>query len=254
MGKIYSMSDIHGHLDLMERNLEQIDLKNKDNILVFCGDYIGYGPESCRVLYRIKDLMEKHPKKVIALKGNHETMFLEFLSAGENDVWSIEWLGGDKDLSTTNTFISEETKNRIKIEHDNYKNPIDLYFEIANVVKDDIKTNHRELIKWLDKLPLYYETDTQIFVHAGIDEEAEDWWQHGTSEEMFVSKYPATFGKFYKDIIAGHVGTNSLKNEEGFYGVYWDSESHYYIDGTVIVSGNIPLLIYDNNRAEYIYD
>ncbi|NMA84058.1 MAG: serine/threonine protein phosphatase, partial [Epulopiscium sp.] len=115
------------------------------------------------------------------------------------------------------------------------------------------KINHKELIKWLKNLPLYYETEKQIFVHAGIDEEAEDWWQHGTTEEIFTSKYPPSFGKFYKDIIAGHIATNSLKDEEGFHGVYFDGENHYYIDGTVEVSGCIPLLIYDDLKEKYIY-
>lgn len=253
MGRIYAMSDIHGYYDSMEKNLGKIDLENKENKLIFCGDYIGYGPESSKVLYRIKKLTENYSGQVAALKGNHETMFLEFLEAKENDVWNIEWIGADKDFSTINTFISEETKDKIyKIKLEHY-NPIEVGFKISKLIKDDIKTNHKELINWLKSLPLYYEAEKQIFVHAGIDEEAGDWWQYGTPEEMFVMKYPPTFGKFYKDIIAGHVGTNSLKNEEGFSGVYWDGENHFYIDGTVVISGSIPLLIYDIDTGQYIY-
>lgn len=253
MGKIYAMSDIHGYYEIMESNLEKIKLEDKDNKLILCGDYIDYGFDSCKVLYRIKELMEIYPNQVIALKGNHETMFLEFLEAGDYDVWNIEWLGADKGFSTIDTFILENTKDEIKklkLKHDN---PIEIGFQIARIIKEDIKTNHRELIKWLENLPLFHETDKQIYVHAGIDEEAEEWWQHGTSEEIFVSKYPATFGRFYKDIIAGHIGTHSLKTEEGFHGVYWDKKNHYYIDGTVELSGNIPLLIYDSDKEEYIY-
>ena len=55
---------------------------------------------------------------------------------------------------------------------------------------------YTELIKWIRNLPFYYETEKQIFVHAGIDEDAGDWWKVGTSEEVFVGKYPATFGHF----------------------------------------------------------
>lgn len=253
MGKIYAMSDIHGYYEIMERNIEKINLEDKDNKLVLCGDYIDYGFDSCKVLYRIKDLMETYPEQVIALKGNHEIMFLEFLETKENDVWNIECLGADKDFSTINTFISEETKDKIKKSKLKYSNPIEFAFQIARLIKEDIKINHKELITWLKNLPLYYETDKHIFVHAGIDEEAEDWWQHGTTEEIFISKYPATFGKFYKDIIAGHIGTYSLVNERGFHDIYWDGESHYYIDGTVEISGKIPLLIYDNNMRKYTY-
>ena len=253
MAMIYAMSDIHGYYDLMVENLKLIDLEDKKNKLIFCGDYIDYGSDSSKVLYKIKKLMEKYSDQVIALKGNHETMFLEFLEVKDSDVWNIEWLGADKELSTINTFLSEGIKDEIKKEQLKSNNSIETALQIAKLIKEDIKRNHRGLITWLKTLALYYETEKQIFVHAGVDEGAGDWWKYGTSEEVFFSKYPATFGKYYKDIIAGHIGTNTINNEEGFYGVYWDGESHYYIDGTVEESGRIPLLIYDSLKKEYIY-
>lgn len=252
MGKIYAMSDIHGYLKIMEENLKRIDLDDKENQLIFCGDYIGYGPESCQTLYKIKNLMETYPSQVIALKGNHETMFLEFIEADDEDVWNIEWIGGDKGLSTLRTFISRTTIDKISDLKIQISNPINFAYKAAKVAKEYIKENHKDLIIWLKKLPLYHEGEKQIFVHAGIDEEAGDWWKHGTSEEVFVSKYPAIFGKFYKDIIAGHIGTYSLKNDKNFHDICWDGESHYYIDGSVEISGKIPLLIYDIEKEEYI--
>lgn len=230
MGKIYAMSDIHGYLKIMEENLKQINLGDKENQVIFCGDYIGNGPESCQVLYRIKDLMETYPQQIIALKGNHETMFLEFIEVDHKDVWNIEWIGGDRDLATLKTFISKTTRDKIRDLKKEISNPLDLAFELTKVSKEDIKENHAHLINWLKSLPLYHEEERQIFVHAGIDEEAEHWWKHVTSEEMFVSKYPATFGKFYKDIIAGHIGTCSLKSDKNFHDIYWDGQSHYYIE------------------------
>lgn len=253
MGKIYAMSDIHGYLEIMEENLKKVDLKNKENQLIFCGDYLGRGPESCQTLFRIKDLMETYPHQVITLKGNHETMFLEFMEVGHKDVWNIEWIGGDKGFSTLNSFISKASRDRINKLEKTIPNPIDLAYEISKIGKEDIKENHKDLIIWIKELPLYHEEENQIFVHAGIDEEAGDWWQHGTSEEVFVNKYPASFGKFYKDIIAGHIGTYSLKNDKNFHDIYWDGESHYYIDGTVEVSGKIPILVYDKKTGKYLY-
>ena len=58
---------------------------------------------------------------------------------------------------------------------------------------------------------------------------------------------------FYKDIIAGHIGTYSLKADKNFHGVYWDGMSHYFIDGSVNISGVIPLLMYDLESNKYIY-
>ena len=38
-------------------------------------------------------------------------------------------------------------------------------------------------------LSTYYTEGNTIFCHAGIDEEAGEDWQWGTSDEIFVGKY-----------------------------------------------------------------
>lgn len=63
-------------------------------------------------------------------------------------------------------------------------------------------------------------------------------------------KNPAVTGKFYKDIIAGHVGTAAVSGGKDFHDVYYDGASHYYIDGTVHVSGHIPVLAFDEERGK----
>ena len=62
---------------------------------------------------------------------------------------------------------------------------------------------------------------------------------------MFVGKYPATTWKFYKDIIAGHVAAVSVAGELDFKGIYYDGQSHFYIDGAVEHTGNLLVLVYD---------
>lgn len=109
----------------------------------------------------------------------------------------------------------------------------------------------KELIRWIRKMPLYYQTGTQIYVHAGVDEEAEDLWQVGTSDEVFLWKYPATTGSFYMTIIAGHVGTYALAGKKSFHDFYYDGASHYYIDGTVYNGGKLNLFIYDEETDAY---
>lgn len=250
---IYAMSDIHGCFKPFEEKVNLVDLSNAENSVVFCGDYIDYGKDSCRVLYKIKELTELYPKQIVVLMGNHEYMFLEFLSLKDSDIQAIEWLAADKEFATVNSFISSETKakitNLINLCGDN--NYFSAYKKCVPIIKKEILSNHRELVKWLKNMPYYYETDDQIFVHAGIAEEAEEYWKWGTPEELFVSKYPATFGEFYKDIIAGHVGTSSLANDKNFHDVFWDQKSHYFIDGATNISGIVPLLKYDTKEEKY---
>ncbi len=118
--------------------------------------------------------------------------------------------------------------------------------DVERVVSDDLP-----YLKWIHKLKAYYKTDKQIFVHAGIDEEAEDWWESGTPDYKFYEKYPPETGKFYMDIIAGHTGTSTISGDPDFHGIYYDGESHYYIDGSVWKSREIPVLMYDSDTGKY---
>lgn len=108
-------------------------------------------------------------------------------------------------------------------------------------------------IPWMRKLPRYYTEGNTIFVHAGIDEEAEDLWKWGTYHFMYTEKYPAQTGKFYGDmiIVAGHIGTAEISGNPGFHDIYYDGESHYYIDGSVLDSGVIPVLKIDIENDKY---
>ena len=116
--------------------------------------------------------------------------------------------------------------------------------------KDQNFEDDRYLL-WMQKLRRYYSTEYQIFCHAGIDEEAGEWWQWGTDDYIFTEKYPAETGKFYMDIIAGHIGTSAIAEDPAFHDIFYDGASHYYIDGTVLESGIIPVLKVDTARNVY---
>lgn len=249
MSNIYALSDIHGKMTSLLKTLENIDLENPENSIIFLGDYINGGPDSAQVLSFIFELTKKYPNQVIALMGNHEEDFLEFIF-GEDD---LMWLSQDKDLNTVRSFMKEEQLQAITIQVKNAvsKNE-DFYESMSGLIISIIKENYKELLSWVQKLPRYYETNKQIYVHAGILEEAEDLWKYGTPEEYFTTKYPATIGYFYKDIISGHIASAEVAQDTNFFGkVYWDEESHFYIDGTTTESGIVPLLKYDTNTGVY---
>ena len=119
---------------------------------------------------------------------------------------------------------------------------------------DDVRrriADDKPYIRWMHSLKEYYETETQIFVHAGVDEEAEDLWKFGTPSYVFFGKCPPSTGWFYKDIIAGHVGTATISGDPEFSDIYYDGASHYFIDGSVWKSGRIPVLMYDTVTGIY---
>lgn len=243
---IYAISDIHGSCSELARWITQFD--NVGTIclgadkLVFLGDYIDRGPDSFKTLELIRSIQLTCGKEnCIVLRGNHEDWFLDFLD-GNGDEWLVE----DTDLSTSKTFLSEEQLDEVK--QMALSGDID---KIYGYIRRCINENHKDLISWVQKLPYYYETENQIFVHAGIDEEAGDWWNTGTPEHVFTGKYPPTKGEFYKDIIAGHTAACSVAGDKDFQGIYYDGQSHYYIDGSVDRTGMLLCLAYNEKSGEY---
>ena len=213
--KIYCMSDIHGCLAEFEEALALVlpQLEESDTMLILLGDYIHGGPESRGVLDRIMNLQQRYGSdKVVALLGNHDELVID----------------GLENIDCTMKAFAQNSK---------YKD-----------------NNDDKYIQWLRTLPRYFVAGNTIFVHAGIDEEAGDLWEWGTSDEVFTSKYPAEIGKIQDldlKVVAGHVGTAEISGDPRFHGIYFDGESHYYIDGTVLDSGVIPVLMVDTITDEY---
>ena len=239
MVKIYAISDIHGYLDEFIDALNKIDLSDKHSRLILLGDYIDNGPQSFEVLSKIIELEKIFPEQIVTLLGNHEE-------------WFYDWLILDKPTAsafpeTINSFFSTDELNSI------------LKSNFKTSVRNEIKTNNKfsPFMKWFQthyKDKRYYETDSQIFVHAGIDEEAGKLWKELTSSEMFTNKFPLTTGGFFKDIVSGHVASWEVAKDKTYQGkIYHDSKSHYFIDGDVKNSKTIPVLCYDTITKRYYF-
>ena len=209
------MSDIHGCLSEFEEALSLVmeHLEEPETMLILMGDYIHGGADSRGVLDGIIKLQKQYGlNKVLALMGNHE----EFV------------LWGD---STINHMIKT--------------------FDKEHFIDED---NEDKYIQWMESLPRYYTAGNTIFVHAGIDEDAGDLWEWRTGDGIFVGKYPAETGKIEgldMKVVAGHVGTAEIAGNPSFHDIYYDGENHYYIDGTVLDSGFIPVLMVDTDEDKY---
>ncbi|MGK0576017.1 metallophosphoesterase [Macrococcus capreoli] len=234
MRKIYAMSDIHGHYQEFIDALMNIDLNDKENKLILLGDYIDNGMNSKAVIEKIMTLEKEYPEQIITLLGNHD----EFL---------INWLLGLEDC-----YIDDKTLvSFFTIE--------DLTGHTVNDLRTTFIKKYPHITHWLkrkNKEQRYYETDNQIFVHAGIweTEEDQEYWKSYTPDENYTNAYPPKTGSFYKDIIAGHVYSHEVSGDKAFLGrIYHDNESHYYIDGDVQRSGFIPILVYDTETKLYSF-
>lgn len=214
---LYCMSDIHGCLGEFEEALSLVaeHLEEDDVRLILLGDYIHGGMDSRGVLDRIMSLQYQYGQdKVVALMGNHE----EFVLLGDSTI--------DHMVKT-------------------YRNVMD---------ERDGDDDEDKYLRWMENLPLYYTEGNTIFVHAGIDEDAGDLWEWGTGDETFTGKYPAQTGQIEginEKVVAGHVSTAEISGDSHYHDIFYDGASHYYIDGTVLDSGRIPVLKVDTETDKY---
>lgn len=129
---LFAIGDIHGCYRLLLKVLSEIEARSHSpNTIVFLGDYIDRGPQSREVI----ELLMAGPKREgdawICLRGNHEQMMLECLGGRTHMDW---WLDNGGEAT----------------------------------VKSFGGTVPREVIDWSASLPVYHETPTHFFVHAGI--------------------------------------------------------------------------------------
>lgn len=132
-----AVGDIHGCFMQAEALVERIiGFDPAEDMLIFMGDYIDRGPQSREVVNYLTLLRDKHPSRIVLLKGNHEDMAYAALSEPEHgafmSLWQINGGGGT---------IAEY---------------------------GDVDAAKEALIPFIESLALFYETDTHIFVHAGI--------------------------------------------------------------------------------------
>ena len=238
MAKIYAISDIHGYLDEFINALNKVELSDKDNRLILLGDYIDNGSKSFQVLSKIIELEEMYSGQIITLFGNH-------------DEWFYEWLIPETPTAsafgeTIQSFFSPEELKEILV-----SNPNNFEIAIRNAIKT--KTKFIDWFKERYKDKRYYETDNQIFVHAGIDEEAGDLWEELTNPETLTNKFPVTTSAFIKDVISGHIASHQVSRDDSYLGKVYYNQNHYFIDGDVNHSKTIPVLCYDTITKKYYF-
>jgi serine/threonine protein phosphatase 1 len=158
---IYAIGDIHGHLDQLRR---VHDLIGRDQLaqglsnapVVHIGDLTDRGPNSRGV---IEFLMTGRAagQNWTVIKGNHDRFFQMFV---EDPNWSdkrlrtdLNWLhprmGG---LETLASYGIDATAERS-------------WLDLATEAQGAVPPSH---IEFLASLPLYYQTEGLLFVHAGI--------------------------------------------------------------------------------------
>lgn len=136
--RIFSIADIHGEAKKLAELLRLLktyhNLDLNTDVIVFTGDYIDRGRDSCKVLMLVYQLTQEYPNNVIALAGNHEHMMLDYhLYKHDGGLWHCN--GGK---ATERSFYKHHGSKRCP----------------------------GHLLRWINEMPLSYEKEGFFFSHA----------------------------------------------------------------------------------------
>lgn len=222
MTRVLAISDIHGCYDEFCEMLNKVKFNPENDKLILLGDYVDRGYKSKQVVELVKNLVDEHG--AIALKGNHDDMFVRHMITDTYDNAFNHMRNGG--LSTFQSYYGTE-------------------WELSElwVAKKFIMDYYKDHVEFLRDLPYYYETEEYIFVHAGINPFYEDWENTPYDEmiwirDLFINNKHQT-GKI---VIFGHTPCTYLHGTEDV----WFGGDKIGIDGACAYGFQLNCLeIYD---------
>lgn len=133
--QLFAIGDIHGCAEELRMLLRKLPLTS-DSWIVFLGDYIDRGPNSKDVVDAIIEISQLY--RTVALKGNHETMLIDFLDRPDSEEGGLFIINGGG--TTLASYGSADGSYGIPPKH----------------------------LEFFRGLQLYFETPKYFFVHAGL--------------------------------------------------------------------------------------
>jgi serine/threonine protein phosphatase 1 len=187
------VSDIHGCYDKWIALLKKTEFDPITDRLVLLGDYVDRGDQSKEVVDHIARMVQAG--EAIALRGNHDQRFMEWVTLNNtfHDTKFVEHGG----LQTINSYCES------KYSLEDLLKP-----SVLEQAKASIRKNYRAHIQFLDSLPLYYEDEYHIYVHAGLNPFYKTWKEQPERDFIWIReafiKHPTVVDKV---VIFGHSKT-----------------------------------------------
>lgn len=222
---VVAFGDVHGHLDLVDAILRKTQVRaqllpERRHVIVSLGDLVDRGPDSAGVIAR---LMGGVPGcEVVVLRGNHETLMLDFLAGSPAATPWLSWGG----LETLQSY-GVETKGLDIVGRD---------VEVLRArFRAKVPAGH---IQFLKSRPLSTVIGDYFFVHAGarpgipLDQQAEEdliWIR----EDMHNSPY-----RFEKRIVHGHTPVDEPRI----------GPTQINIDTGACYGGKLTALLFEDDR------
>lgn len=228
--KIFIVGDVHGQITMVEKLLKH--WKPEEEQLLFVGDLADRGENSKATLELARDLVEK--QNAIVIKGNHDEMLEMFLENPSEHVMLYYMNGGG---STVNSLLGREA-NQQEFE----KNA------------QEIKEQYPWLLPFLKSLPLHYEWEDYLFVHAGVNLRKDNWRDSSNHDFVWIRE------GFYdqpnhtdKTIIFGHTVTATLNKGVNNFDIWESGDGLIGLDGGAVYGGKMHALVLTKDKIEDHY-
>lgn len=187
MFKTWVIPDIHGCVNTLQALLDDQIKPNKNDHLIFVGDYIDRGPDSKGVIDIIMNL-QKNEYKITTLIGNHEDYCIK--------AW-------EEDMSKK-SFFGIHSKGKTQKEWERYGGKQTMESFNAERPKDI----PNKYIEWMKNLEYYIELEKFIVVHAGLNFKREDPFEDKHAM-IWARDYDIDPKKInHRRIIHGHLPVN----------------------------------------------
>ena len=200
MGRTFVIGDVHGERAMLDRVLAKLPFIAPDDTLVLLGDYLDRGPDSRGVVERVRRLPEQTAGKVVTLRGNHEDMYLRCLT-GEPDAGFL-LVRNNGVAEAFRSFTDREVVLGAPLADTELVAMLDLPAWVPPPIA-----------RWLHTLPLWYEDEHAIYVHAGLDGEGDTWLhpKDGRPEPLLWMREPDFFAQYAgKQLVFGHTPVSEL--------------------------------------------
>lgn len=222
----FVMSDIHGCHDQLMAALSHWEPENET--LIVLGDLIDRGPDSLNVIQTLSALKSIHKDRVVILKGNHDESFASWLlDTPEEDLGFYYMTSHDE---TIRSFYGPE--NHAKYKRDSRKQR-----------GQHIRYRFFEELKFLDRLPMVFETEHCIFVHAGINLKINDWRDDTRCMNEIRNPFIYSSKKAPKRVFFGHTPTGLIRDDETDCSVWIsDQGDKVGLDGACSMGGQLNSL------------
>jgi serine/threonine protein phosphatase 1 len=203
----WAIGDVHGNARALDDLLRQLEREiSSGDTVVFLGDYIDRGPDTCRCIDRILEFRAGSSATVITLMGNHEDWLLKTMRDYTRHAWILV-MDAFPTIQSYSPEAARELRSAVKEAgrrlYEGDVLPYQVFF-------DAIPSRHLEFFQGLK---LFYQTSDAIFAHAGIDPRVRELErQHSMS--LLMGTLGFVDGHEGPDVVVyGHLNNATLDGE-----------------------------------------